>query len=114
MTIQVRFRARRPKVPPPNNDFVAAPVYSITYGVSPAGALPSTEFPVKGDVTLLNPDGCPGSLPAKTFEPAPVQVSVSKDGKYLLHFFATDCAGTQELHFFQDTSGAWHTQFFTK
>jgi hypothetical protein len=32
---------------------------------------------------------------------------------YLLHYFATDCAGTEELHFFQGESRAWHTKFYT-
>jgi hypothetical protein len=111
--VQVLFSANPPRVPQPNNGFVAAPVYGVTYGVSPADALPSTEFPVKGDITLLNPDGCPGSLPAKTFVPAPVQISVAEDGMYLLHYFATDCAGTEELHFFQGASGSWYTKFYT-
>jgi hypothetical protein len=111
--VQVLFSANPPRVPQPNNGFVASPVYSVTYGVSPADALPSTEFPVKGDTTLLNPAGCPGSLPAKTFVPAPAQISVAEDGTYLLHYFATDCAGTEELHFYQGESGSWHTKFYT-
>ena len=32
--VNVLFSAHPPKVPPPNNNFVASPVYSITYGVS--------------------------------------------------------------------------------
>ncbi len=46
------------------NGFKAAPPYSITYGVAPlAGypSIPSTEFPVPGDKTILYPGGLPGA-----------------------------------------------------
>ncbi len=112
-TVKIAFSAHPPKVPAPNNGFVAAPVYGITYGVSPANAVPSTEFPVPGDTTLLDPDGCPGTLPAKIFTPAPATVSVPSDGQYLVHYFATDCAGTEELYFYQDPTGSWNTKFMT-
>jgi hypothetical protein len=108
--VKASFKTRPPVVPPPNNGFVAAPVYSITYGVSPQNALPSPEFPVPGDVSLYSPAGCSG--PAKSFQPAPVTISVDADGMYLIHYFATDCAGTEELRFPKDQSGSWTTTFF--
>lgn len=108
--VKASFKTRPPVVPPPNNGFVAAPAFSITYGVSPQNALPSPEFPVPGDVSLYNPTGC--YVPAKAFQPAPVTISVDADGMYLVHYFATDCAGTEELRFPKDQSGSWTTTFF--
>jgi hypothetical protein len=100
------------------NDFKAAPPYSITYGVAPlAGypSIPSTEFPVPGDQTILYPGGCPapGTPPPSVWKPAPVQLHVNADGEYLFHYFATDCAGTQELYFRQQPNGTWYTTFYT-
>ena len=42
----------------------------------------------------------------------PQTISVSADGTYLLHYFAQDCAGTEELQFTQ-TAGSWSTSFYT-
>jgi len=118
--VTATFNTRAPQLPPGFNNgnlngFKAAPLSSITYGVAPAAgypATPSTVFPVPGDTTLTYPDGC--SLPAPAYwQPAPVQLSVPADGKYLVHFFATDCAGTEELFFFQDNTGSWNTTFYT-
>jgi hypothetical protein len=114
--VQVKFLSKPPIVPPPNNGFVAAPIYGITYGVSLANALPSTEFPVPGDLTLYTAEGCPapGTIVATPFSPEPVPVSVDADGNYLIHYFATDCAGTEELFFYKDNTNSWNTTFFTK
>ena len=99
------------------NDFKAAPLYGVTYGVAPlAGypSTPSTEFPVPGDKTLLYQNGNGCEFPPPTlFEWPSVQLTVSEDGMYLVHFFATDCAGTEELYFQQDNTGAWFTTFYT-
>jgi hypothetical protein len=100
------------------NDFKAAPPYSITYGVAPlAGypSVPSTEFPVPGDQSILYPGGCPapGTPAPALWSPAPVQIHVNADGQYLLHYFATDCAGTEELYFREDNTGSWYTSFYT-
>jgi hypothetical protein len=39
----------------PYNGFVAAPVYSVTYGITQAGSpLPDTTYPVPGDITVWN------------------------------------------------------------
>ncbi len=35
------------------------------------------------------------------------------DGQYVLHYFAKDCAGTEELKFAQDGTGSWSTNFYT-
>jgi hypothetical protein len=121
--ITATFNTRSPILPADFNGgnlngFVAAPPFSITYGVAPLAGyplIPSTEFPVPGDQTILYPGGCPApGTPAPTiWEPAPVMVHVSEDGEYLLHYFATDCAGTEELYFRQDTTGSWFTTFYT-
>jgi hypothetical protein len=116
--VQATFKTIPPVVPPPNNGFAASPVYSITYGISPQDALPSPEFPVPGDLSLY-PEasypttGCTISGPAKPFQPAPVTINVAEDGKYFVHYFATDCAGTEELKFYQDNTQSWNTTFFT-
>ena len=52
-------------------------------------------------------------FPRRIFTPKPAPVSVSEDGEYLIHYFATDCAGTQELYFNENTYGIWNTTFFT-
>jgi hypothetical protein len=100
------------------NEFQAAPPYSITYGVAPlAGypSVPSTEFPVPGDKSIMYPGGCPapGTPAPAIWSPSPVQIHVNADGQYLLHYFATDCAGTEELYFREDNTGSWYTSFYT-
>ena len=100
------------------NGFVAASPYSITYGVAPlAGypSIPSTEFPVPGDKTILYPGGCPapGTPAPAIWNAGSVPLHVDTDGQYLVHYFATDCAGTQELYFRQDNTGSWYTTFYT-
>jgi hypothetical protein len=98
------------------NSFVAAPIQSITYGVSPASSVPQPGPPVPGDVTVPNA-ACPapgGSNPPKaTAFTAPGEgVSFPEDGQYLLHYFAQDCAGTEELQFTK-RGGSWSTSFYT-
>jgi uncharacterized repeat protein (TIGR01451 family) len=68
-------------------------------------------------VVLTNPVACPApggsNSPAATVYAPPSQnVSVAEDGQYLLHYFAQDCAGTEELKFTQ-TAGSWSTSFYT-
>jgi hypothetical protein len=111
--VKAYFKTIPPVVPPPNNGFVASPVYSITYGLSPQNALPSPEFPVPGDISLFAAAGCTSSATAQPFQPAPVTIDVPADGKYFVHYFATDCAGTEELKFYQDSTQSWNTTFFT-
>jgi hypothetical protein len=98
------------------NSFVAAPIQSITYGVSLASSVPQPGSPVPDDVTVPN-SPCPapgGSNPPKatTFTALGEGVSFPTDGQYLLHYFAQDCAGTEELQFTK-SGGSWSTSFYT-
>jgi hypothetical protein len=98
--------------------YVPAPIKSLTFGVSPANSLPNPiSEPILGDITLPTSANC-SAIPftAKSvpnFSPAAQQLSFSSDGHFLLHYFAQDCAGTQELAFTQDGTGSWMTNFFT-
>jgi uncharacterized repeat protein (TIGR01451 family) len=100
-----------------HENFVASPIRSITYGVSPSNAIPNTKFAVPGDVTLTNSSGCPAPgappQPASLFAPPMQAISVPADGQYALHYFAQDCAGTQELRFVAFGNGGWSTTFYT-
>ncbi len=98
-----------------NNNFVAAPIETLTYGISPASSVPQPPAPVPGDTTLTNSGACPapeGSAPANAFPSGAQTVSVSADGNYVLHYYAQDCAGTEELQFLQ-SGGSWSTAFYT-
>jgi len=114
-SFKVNFLSVPPAVASKNN-FVAAPIQSITYGISPASSVPQPGPPVPDDVTVPN-TACPapgGVNPPKAtpFTALGEGVSVSEDGQYLLHYFAQDCAGTEELKF-TNTGGNWSTSFFT-
>ena len=114
-------------VPLPNvAQFVPAPIKSITYGISlyPSVPSPITEpalnDPITGtDITIANGTS-PTTFSAPTepsFKPSPQTLASVPDGQYLVHYYATDCSGTQELLFY--TSGVvnnepvWHTSFYT-
>jgi hypothetical protein len=94
-------------VNPPANGFVAAPTYSVTYGVAPASnPLPDPTYPVAGDITLFNPSANPNfadplcsNSTSSSFSTPPVNIAPGQDGIYNLHFFTTDCALTEELAF---------------
>jgi hypothetical protein len=113
------FKANFLSVPPAvasKNNFVAAPIQSITYGISLASSVPQPGPPVPDDVTVPNA-ACPapgGANPPKAtpFTLLGEGVSVPEDGQYLLHYFAQDCAGTEELKF-TNSGGNWSTSFFT-
>jgi uncharacterized repeat protein (TIGR01451 family) len=112
----VNFLSTPPTVPG-QNSFVAAPIQSLTYGISSASAVPPPPPPVPGDLVLTNPVACPApggsdSPAAAVYTPPAQSVSVAEDGQYLLHYFAQDCAGTEELKFTQ-TAGSWSTSFYT-
>ncbi|MDE3162483.1 MAG: hypothetical protein KGL64_04415, partial [Acidobacteriota bacterium] len=102
-----------------NPGFVAAPVQSITYGISPSTSVPVPGTTSSTDTIVLNSVGCPspsnpGSPAATLFTTAPRAISIpGGDGTYLLHYLAQDCAGTQELKFAQDATGSWTTNFYT-
>ena len=79
------------------NGFIAAPIASVTYGV--VDPVPDTALPVPGDSTLTNNSPCP-TVPtpgATVFTPPPVSLGTLSDGSHSLHYFATDCAATEEL-----------------
>ena len=119
--INLSLSSEPPMLPdsvPNHQNFVPSPIKSITYGVSAANAVPGTKFLVPGDVTVTNSTGCP--LPANPLSPAastfvpPAQaISVLADGQYALHYFAQDCAGTEELKFTPVGNGGWATTFYT-
>jgi len=107
-----------PNTVPNYQNFVASPIKTITYGISLADAVPDPKFAVPGDVTLTNSSGCPlpgnpTQPPASTFAPPSQPLSVLTDGTYALHYFAQDCAGTEELQFTSFGNGGWATSFYT-
>ena len=123
-TANVTFSSQPPTfagvVNPPAGaqNFLPSPIASITYGTSPANNPPSPPAPIPGDTTLTNSIACPTSSnptnpAATTFTPPQQQITFSGDGMYLLHYFARDCASTEELKFTQDGSGSWSTSFYT-
>jgi uncharacterized repeat protein (TIGR01451 family) len=111
----VNFVSTPPTVPG-QNSFLAAPIKSLTYGISSASSLPTPGSPIPGDITVTNSIPCPlpkATTPEATvFTPPAQSVSVPEDGQYLLHYLAQDCAGTEELNFTQ-TNGSWSTSFYT-
>ncbi len=95
---------------------MAAPIQSITYGISTPGAVPQPGNMIAGDTTVNNPTPCPPSgAPgtATVFTPAQQVIAGLADGQYLLHTYAQDCAGTQELRFTQSGGAGWTTSFYT-
>ena len=104
---------------PGASSFIPAPIASITYGLTPAGSpvpMPINE-PITTDSILQSSANCntEDGFTAPTepsFAPSPVTLSIPEDGQYLIHYYATDCAGTQELSFTQ-AGGSWSTNFFT-
>jgi uncharacterized repeat protein (TIGR01451 family) len=115
-SFNVNFASTPPSIPS-QTSFVAAPIQSLSYGISLASAVPQPPAPVAGDTLLLN-IACPApgasNPPAATvFQPPTQPLSVSQDGQYLMHYFARDCAGTQELKFSQDSNQSWSTSFYT-
>ncbi|HKH99120.1 MAG TPA: Ig-like domain repeat protein [Candidatus Sulfotelmatobacter sp.] len=93
---------------PPANGFLAAPPYSLTYGLSSASApLPDTTYPLATDATnynsgvshsLASPPICPSSGTPASFASAGSFNSLN-NGIYYLHYFTTDCALTEGLVF---------------
>ncbi len=124
-TANVTFSSQPPtfagvQSPPPGAaNFLPAPIASITYGISLASNPPSPGNPVPGDTTLTNTIACPTSSsptePAATVFTPPQQMIpiLDGDGMYLIHYFARDCASTEELKFTQDMTGSWSTSFYT-
>jgi hypothetical protein len=116
-TANVNFTANAAAYPPSGanpipsaNGFAAAPLYSVTYGVTPASSpLPDTTYPVPGDVTVLTPESapsfgnplCSAGAPSSFSPTANILplTSSQPDGLYNLHYYATDCALTEGLVF---------------
>lgn len=97
------------------NNFVASPIQSITYGISTAANVPQPSAPPSTDTTVANPITCPQAPSASDAIPystGPQSITVPADGNYLLHYYAQDCAGTQELQF-TDPGGIWATSYYT-
>jgi uncharacterized repeat protein (TIGR01451 family) len=109
-SFNVNFTSTPPSLPAQDN-FVPQPIATLSYGTSPASNVPQPPAPVAGD-TLLTNTACPSNKPAAVFQPAPQPVTLA-DGMYLLHYYAQDCAGTQELQFTQDSNQSWSTSFYT-
>ena len=98
-------------------NFVASPIASITYGISTSGSVPQPGFALSTDVTVSNSTACPATTgadtPATVFAPPAQEFTGLADGQYLVHYYAQDCAGTQELQFTQTGTGLWSTSYFT-
>jgi hypothetical protein len=88
---------------PPANNFIAAPIKSETYGFTPGTATgvaaPDPTFPVPGDTVLANSVACPSTFAPGASPFAKTSSVTLAEGIYLMHFFATDCASTEELLF---------------
>lgn len=105
-TVPVSFTANPPTAPPsPNNNWVAAPNLSITWGWENlgAGATLDTTYPVPGDQTAANTTLCPttwATAVAAPFTTPPGQtVTVPGEGAFEVHFFSTACDNQEELVF---------------
>lgn len=98
--------------------FVASPIQSITYGISAANSVPSPGAPASTDTVVENSVPCP--IPTNPSDPPAAPFSTGSqtfneslaDGNYLVHYFAQDCAGTEELLFSQN-AGSWTTSYYT-
>jgi hypothetical protein len=114
-------------------NFIPAPIKGITYGISTVTGLPTPlqepvlNAPVTGtDKTLLSKT-CPTSFsaltqpsfgpPKQTISALPDGTTPIPDGQYLVHYYAQDCAGTQELQFktgqIINEEPVWATSFYT-
>ena len=103
---------------PGSTSFVASPIQRLTYGISLANNVPVPGSPAATDVTVENSIPCP--LPANPLDPPATVFTTDAqtlgglaDGNYLIHYFAQDCAGTQELQFSKDANGVWSTSYYT-
>ena len=123
-TVKVKFVSEPPNLKgvhlPGAGKFIPSPIASITYGISAANSVPTPGEPIPTDVAVTNPQGCPTPTPANPgpsvapdFRPGDQTITGLADGRYLLHYYAQDCAGTEELKFWQDAGGSWSTGFYT-
>lgn len=108
---------------PNGSNFLAAPIETISYGLTPVASVPvPANEPITADTVITNSASCPspsspGTPPAAVFASGVQNLNLANDdGNYLLHYYAQDCAGTQELQFTNtasDGSGTWSTGFYT-
>lgn len=113
-TVNLSFTTFPPIVLPPsnNNGFIAAPIASMTYGIDSGTPYPDTSLPIPGDVALPSTTPCPSVPTVGSALPLSESATVNlTEGKHTLHYFATDCAGTEELVFTYNQSnlGNWAT-----
>lgn len=100
------------------NNFIAAPIESLTFGTSGPNDVPPPDPPVSSDTTVTNTVACPAPGPQNPSVPPPFAVpsqtipDISSDGNYVVHYLAQDCAGTEELKF-TNSGGSWSTSFYT-
>ena len=97
--------------------FVAAPIQSISYGISAPNAVPVPTSPASTDTVVDNSAPCPTPAnpldpPATVFATPQQTLNSMPDGNYLLHYYAQDCAGTREFHFTQDAGESWSTSYY--
>jgi uncharacterized repeat protein (TIGR01451 family) len=99
-TVTINFSSQRATYSGPNpNGFTAAPIASFTYGTQTS--VPDPTFPANGDISFSN-----GSCPTGGAEPFTnnVPITFASDGTFNnVHYFATDCANTEELLFTPNT-----------
>jgi hypothetical protein len=123
-TAKVKFVSHPPDLRGTNlwgaDKFIPSPIASITYGISPRDGVPTPGAQVPTDVTVTNPEGCPTPTPANpgpsvapAFRPEEQVLTGLGDGTFLLHYYAQDCAGTEELKFSKGSGGSWQTGFYT-
>ncbi|MHB1937995.1 MAG: hypothetical protein ACYCOR_15605 [Acidobacteriaceae bacterium] len=105
---------------PGASSFIASPIQSITYGIAPTSSVqPTPTAPASTDTTVASGVVCPlqanpSDPPAVVFATPNETLTVPEDGNYLVHYFAKDCAGTEELQFTQNGStGSWSTSYYT-
>lgn len=99
-------------------NFVPSPIQSITYGISASNSVPSPGAPASTDTVVQNTIPCPAPAnpldpPATVFTTDPQTLDGLADGSYLIHYYAQDCAGTEELQFSKDAGGSWSTSYYT-
>jgi uncharacterized repeat protein (TIGR01451 family) len=100
-TVTINFTSNPATYGGPNpNGFTPAAIASLTYGTQTP--VPDPTFGVNGDVTNSNASGtgaCPG-LTVGPFASSTTPINFGADGIFNnVHYFATDCAGTEELAF---------------